>query len=36
MVGKARIVNVRAKLSTAEVLEDMGITKGAVLRAAAN
>jgi hypothetical protein len=36
LVGKARIINVQAKLSTAEVLEDLGITKGAVLRPASN
>lgn len=36
MVGKARIESVRPKFSTAEVLEDMGIAKGAVLRPVAN
>ncbi|MCU0770662.1 MAG: CsgG/HfaB family protein [Verrucomicrobia bacterium] len=35
-IGKARIVTVRPKLSTAEVLEDFGITRGAVLRPAAH
>jgi hypothetical protein len=35
LVGKARIISVRAKLSTAEVLEDMGIDKGAILRPSA-
>lgn len=32
LVGKARIVSVQPKTSTAEVLEDTGIDKGAVLR----
>jgi hypothetical protein len=32
MVGKARIANVAPKTSTAEILEDTGIDKGAVLR----
>ena len=36
MVGTARIVSVQPKFSTAEILEDLGITKGAVLRPAAN
>jgi hypothetical protein len=31
-VGKARIVNITPKTSTAEILEDTGIDKGAVLR----
>lgn len=35
LVGKARIVSVQPKFSTAEILEDVGITKGAVLRPAA-
>ena len=34
LVGKARIVSVQAKFSTAEVLDDAGIDKGAVLRRA--
>lgn len=34
-VGQARIMSVQAKLSTAEILEDAGIDKGAVLRPAA-
>jgi len=34
MVGKARIVSVQPKFSTAEVLDDSGIDKGAVLRRA--
>lgn len=32
LVGKARITNVQPKLSTAELLEDTGVDKGAVLR----
>lgn len=32
LVGKARIVNVTPKTSTAEILEDTGIDKGAILR----
>ena len=32
LVGKARIVNVTPKTSSAEILEDTGIDKGAVLR----
>jgi len=32
LVGKARIVSVQPKTATAEVLEDTGIDKGAVLR----
>lgn len=35
LIGKARIVSVQPKLSTAEILEDFGITRGAVLRPAA-
>ena len=35
MVGVARIVSVQSKLSTAEILADAGVTKGAVLRPAA-
>jgi curli biogenesis system outer membrane secretion channel CsgG len=34
LVGKARIVSVQAKFSTAELLDDAGIDKGAVLRRA--
>lgn len=32
LVGKARITNVQPKMSTAELLEDTGVDKGAVLR----
>jgi hypothetical protein len=34
LVGKARIVSVQPKFSTAEILEDLGIVKGAVMRPA--
>jgi len=34
LVGKARIVSVQPKFSTAEILDDAGIDKGAVLRPA--
>jgi len=33
-VGKVRIVSVQPRFSTAEILEDLGITKGTVLRPA--
>jgi len=34
LVGKARVVSVQPKFSTAELLEDLGIDRGAVLRPA--
>jgi hypothetical protein len=36
LIGKARIVRVHPKLATAEILEDFGINRGAVLRPAAH
>jgi curli biogenesis system outer membrane secretion channel CsgG len=32
LVGKVRVINVRPRTATAEILEDLGIVKGAVLR----
>jgi hypothetical protein len=34
LIGKVRIISVQPKFSTAEILEDFGINKGAVLRPA--
>lgn len=34
LIGKVRVISVRDRLSTAEVIEDFGIDKGAVLRPA--
>ena len=32
LVGKAKIISVQPKLSTAELIEDKGVEKGAILR----